>query len=175
MAARDTLSRRQERLHHGGKRDFITAARDTLSRQQERLNHGSTRHSITAARETLSRRQETFYHGGTRQSFTAARGTPSQRHEALLHSGTRDSVSILAIPDQAAAAEILGCGAGGKNSGKVGKWESGKVAKSRFLKFLDFSWISFFEKMLKITISGSRITISRRTRRLQILEFSEKV
>ena len=26
---------------------------------------------------------------------------------------------------------------------KVGKWESGKVAKSRSLKFLDFSWIVF--------------------------------
>ena len=31
-------------------------------------------------------------------------------------------------------------------SGKVGKWESGKVAKSRFLKFLDFSWIAFLKK-----------------------------
>ena len=37
-----------------------------------------------------------------------------------------------------------GCPAGrngGKNSGKVGKWESRKVAKSAFLKFPDFSVI----------------------------------
>ena len=41
--------------------------------------------------------------------------------------------------NQAAAAQILGWGAGEKNSRKVGKWESGKVAKSQFLKFRDFS------------------------------------
>ena len=37
--------------------------------------------------------------------------------------------------------------------GIVGLWDCGIVAKSRFLKFLDFSWISLFEKMRKITIS----------------------
>ena len=131
MAAGDTLSRRQERPYRGGKSDS---------------NRGGRSDSITAARGTQSRQHDTLYHSGKRNSITAARAILSRRHEALLHSGTRDSVSILAIPDQAAAAEILGCGAGGKNSGKVGKWESGKVAKSRFLKFLDFSWISLFGK-----------------------------
>ena len=49
-------------------------------------------------------------------------------------------------------------GSGGRRSdsrlGRRGKnlGESGKVAKSWILKFLDFSWISFFEKMRKITI-----------------------
>ena len=57
------------------------------------------------------------------------------------------------ISNQAAAAQILGCGAGGKNSRKVGKWESGKVGKLRFLKFRDFSWISLLRKMLKSGIS----------------------
>ena len=163
MTAREIPSRRQETFYHGGTRHSITAARETSSRRHET-------HSITKARGTQSRQHETLYHSGKRNSITAAGAILSRRHEALLHSGTRDSVSILAIPDQAAAAEILGCGAGGKNSGKVGKWESGKVAKSRFLKFLDFSWISFFEKMLKIMISKAPPLIFH-----EFLEFSEKV
>ena len=71
---------------------------------------------------------------------------------------------------KAAAAQILGWGAGGKNSRKVGKWESGKVAKLRFLKFRDFSWISLLGKMLKSGISKAPpfdfSTNSRRPERL---------
>ena len=57
------------------------------------------------------------------------------------------------VLDPAAAAQILSWGAGGKNSGIVGLWDCGIVAKSRFLKFLDFSCFSLFEKMRKIRIS----------------------
>ena len=39
----------------------------------------------------------------------------------------------------------------GRRGKKLG--DRGIVAKSRFLKFLDFSWISLFEKMRKFTIS----------------------
>ena len=55
--------------------------------------------------------------------------------------------------NQAAAAQILGWSAGGKNSGIVGLWDCGIVAKSRFLKFPDFSCFSLFEKWPKFHFS----------------------
>ena len=43
------------------------------------------------------------------------------------------------ILNQAAAAQILGWGGGGKNSGKVGKWESREIAISEIYRFsMDF-------------------------------------
>ena len=43
------------------------------------------------------------------------------------------------ILDQAAAAQILGCGAGEKISGKVGRWESREIAISEISRFfMDF-------------------------------------
>ena len=56
------LSRRHERLYHGGMKDSITAALETLPRRQERLYDGGRRNSITAARETLSRRALFNFH-----------------------------------------------------------------------------------------------------------------
>ena len=100
-AAGDTLSRtrRQERLYHSSRRDYITAARDTLSPRHETLYHCGTTHSITAARHALSPRHETNYHGGTRDCITAAREIVSRRHERLYHGGTRHCIT--------AAGEIL--------------------------------------------------------------------
>ena len=57
------------------------------------------------------------------------------------------------VLDPAAAAQILSWGAGGKNSGIVGLWDCGIVAKSRFLKFPDFSCFSLFQKWPKIHFS----------------------
>ena len=86
----------------------------------------------------------------TVQSAESLMPTPQCRFsdvERRVQSAAENRVFFSVLP------QIFGWGAGGKNSRKVGKWESGKVAKSRFLKFPDFSCFSLFEKMRKFHFS----------------------